>query len=292
MKRRRSSLAVILVIGVAILLTTLHFREPRIPLTTQFVSPWPEVYLPLIVKDAGADARYVAWITTPELLQQAGFKPTNGIHHWGKCANCLRQCAPFGYDCQIIAQWAADFPGRFFVLGDEPDQFGPVSPGDYLAWYNPCYQTIKAADPSATVTIAGIAQDYGQPGTHGLEYLNELWAVGFQTDQLRVHCFPPQDGGSLDGWKACIENWLTWRDAHLPDAPLALGTFGYPSGQDADPLLLSRMEEMMGWLEASSLEEWYWWQWYGQESTYNANRLFDGQGLTPAGQVWYNMAHH
>lgn len=245
---------------------------------TQYISLWP-VYLPVVLRADTTDARYVAWMVTPQLLPLTA----HGIYRWGRCEDCQRQYVPFGYDCQVIARWASEHPGRFFVLGDEPDQLG-IAPEDYLTWYTPCYWVIKTAGGSATVALAGIAQ------VHGLDYLNELWAIGFQTDQLRVHSFPPQDGAPLEGWKAYIESWLAWRDAHLPDVPLALGAFGYPSGQEADQLLLSRMEEMLGWLEASSLAEWYWWQWHGAESPYNANRLWDGQALTPAGLVWREMS--
>lgn len=255
-------------------------------ISTQYISLWP-VYLPVVLRADTTDARYVAWMVTPQLLPLTA----HGIYRWGRCEDCQRQYVPFGYDCQVIARWASEHLGRFFVLGDEPDQVG-ISPEDYLAWYMPCYRTIKAADGSATVALTGIAQDFGQPGMHGLEYLNALWALGFQTDQLRVHSFPPQNGASLERWKNYIEGWLVWRDAHLPGVPLALGAFGYPSGRDADPLLLARMEEMLDWLEASPLEEWYWWQWHGVESPYNANRLWDGQALTPAGLVWQEMAGH
>jgi len=246
------------------------------------------VYLPVIWHDYGSDPRYVAWRGPVAEVKSVGLRQQNTALNCCACAECKNQWV---WDCDSAARFAAKHSGKLYIIGDEPDQHNQ-SPVDYLDWYNECYALIKSADPTARVALAGIAQPNPRPCDwgHGLDYLNALWETSggrLQTDQLRVHAFAAP--GGLDDWKRYIESWVIWRDQHMPGTPLALGTFGYPGSPEADPQVLRDTRAALEWLESTELEQWYWWSWSRPGCT---NRLWDGEELTPVGEIWVNECRH
>lgn len=245
-------------------------------------------YLPIIQCDYGSDPRYVVWCGSLAEIERAGLRQQNTILCCCDCVECTNQ---YVHNCDSAARFASRHSGKLYVIGDEPDQHNQ-NPADYLDWYNECYALIKSADPTSRVALAGIAQPNPRPCDwgHGLDYLNALWETSegrLQTDQLRVHAFAAP--GGLDDWKRYIESWMTWRDQHMPGTPLALGTFGYPGSSEADPQVLRDTRAALEWLESTELEQWYWWSWSLEQWT---NRLWDGEGLTPVGEIWVNECKH
>jgi len=246
------------------------------------------VYLPVIWRDYGSDPRYVAWRGPVAEVKSVGLRQQNTALNCCACAECSNQWV---WNCDSAARFASQHLGKLYIIGDEPDQHNQ-NPADYLDWYNECYALIKSADPTARVALAGIAQPNPRPCDrgHGLTYLNALWEASggrLQTDQLRVHAFASL--GELDNWKRYIESWMAWRDQHMPGTPLALGTFGYPGSPEASPQVLRDTRAALEWLESTELEQWYWWSWSRLGCT---NRLWDGEKLTPVGEIWVNGCRH
>lgn len=234
------------------------------------------------------DTRYVVWLTRDWQLAQAGLGRSGGVGYvnGGECDRATNQFVGDADGCEIAVRWALSFnnKGQLYILGDEPDLYG-VEPADYLAWYSKYRAMLKEADPTCKVSIAGISQ------VHGLGYLNQLYAIGFETDQLRCHAFDWWDD-NLATWKSYINSWLVWRDVHMPTVPVAIGSFGYPGSNQPDQaqVILDKMTAALNWLQGiASICQWYWWEWDAAKFG-EPNCLWKDGQLTPCGELWTSRA--
>ncbi len=81
----------------------------------------------------------------------------------------------FRPDVARLAQLAALHPGATWIVGNEPDVVcwqDDVPPRQYAMAYHVIYTTIKGADPTARVAVAGVAQ----PTELRLRYLDQVLA--------------------------------------------------------------------------------------------------------------------
>uniref|UniRef100_A0A6M3M8G8 Glycoside hydrolase n=1 Tax=viral metagenome TaxID=1070528 RepID=A0A6M3M8G8_9ZZZZ len=257
-------------------------------------SPPHNFYLPLAWGGNPPDPRYVAWLAPQAELASVGLKPYNTIVSFygiNSCPDCETISISLYTNCVVVSAWAGEHPGHTFIIGDEPDQL-QWSAAAYRAWYDDCVLKIKLADHTANVSLAGIAQPNSvyNPDGHSLDYLDAVLGADTEplyTDYLRVHAFPPQDGGEIDGWISYLEVWLDWRDENMPGTPIVLGTFGYPSGAENETIRL-RALEMLDWLEDSEFIGWCWWEWGPR--TGQTNELFKNSALMPMGEVYWGRS--
>jgi hypothetical protein len=63
-------------------------------------------------------------------------------------------------EIEFIAEMAARYPGRTWLIGNEPDVLWQdnTTPEQYAQAYHQAFNTIKEADPTATIAIAGLSQ--------------------------------------------------------------------------------------------------------------------------------------
>lgn len=258
---------------------------------SSFASPLPEyhvVYIPVSLRNYSCpDDRYIIWLGDIAEARQAGLEYYNVAARFGECEECLYQWVFPGHSVSAVANWAGQHPGHYYIIGDEPDQHD-ISPEEYILWYEPYRVAILAIDPTARVSLAGIAQPNSRPCQwgHGLEYLDVLHQIGFETDELRVHAFA--EPGNLIAWKSYILSWIVWRNIYMPGVQITLGTFGYPGTAEADPVAMADLQAALQWLETTEIEAWFYWAW-NQTGSFN-NLWNDNNGLTVAGEIFLEEA--
>jgi hypothetical protein len=95
----------------------------------------------------------------------------------------------------VIAETARAVPGALWLVGNEPDRAtwqDDATPAQYAVAYHQAYTTLKQADPSALVAIAGVIQ----PSPVRLRYLEaalsayqQLYGAPMPVDVWNVHNF-------------------------------------------------------------------------------------------------------
>jgi hypothetical protein len=178
----------------------------------------------------------------------------NAPEHW----KTVRVTAK-GYQPSLaeIRKLAVKEPGHVWILGNEPDVIWQdnIPPEDYARAYGELYDTIKRADPSALIAVAGVAQGtplrfqyldrvvkayqelYGQPlpadwwTVHGyvLREERKSWGVeippGIEADQGIL--YEISDHGRLDFFEKQLRDFRAWMQRNgYQGTPLALTEFG------------------------------------------------------------------
>jgi len=98
-------------------------------------------------------------------------------------------------NANTIAAIARAVPGSLWLIGNEPDRIAlqdDVIPVQYARVYHQAYETLKQADPTALVAIAGVVQ----PTPLRLKYLDavlaayqQLYSAPMPVDVWNVHNF-------------------------------------------------------------------------------------------------------
>jgi hypothetical protein len=197
-------------------------------------------------------------------------------------------CAPY------ITNFAASYPGRLYVVGDEPDKYD-VPPAEYAADYKFFVDSILRVDPTAKFSPAGFTAAsggaYGNYTVYAEAFYNEHKRLFNnqppRVDEWRFHNF----GGSqaaynnLANWKSEITAAVDWSVLH--GAPMYLGAWNFYPWDKPLTALLSDVQEAMAFLRSTPNLRGA--GWYGYEN-------FDGvpdylvyddlQTLTPHGETY------
>lgn len=124
---------------------------------------------------------------------------------------------------QQLGPQLAENPGATWLVGNEPDNVGQdgfylESAGAYAAYYHNVYSFIKATDPTAQVTIAGVVQ----PSPLRLKYLDQVLLEYESQFRKRL----PMDFMN-------VHNFVMSERA-TPGEDIVLWGNGAPPGMDAD----------------------------------------------------------
>jgi len=180
--------------------------------------------------------------------------PSEKIEHWQMVRVSEDGFKP---DLGTVEAVARSFPGRTWVIGNEPDVIWQdnTSPETYARSYYEIYTAIKSVDPISRIAVAGVAQGtplrlayldrvletyeeyYGKPmpvdvwTLHGYVLREERgsWGVdippGLNDDNGML--YEVSDHGRLDLFEAQIRAFRTWMEARgYRDRPLILTEFG------------------------------------------------------------------
>ena len=156
-----------------------------------------------------------------------------------------------------IVENATRFPGNVWLIGNEPDVIWQdnTTPERYAEHYNTLYQAIKQADPSAQVSVGGIAMVSdlrlayldrvleAYLGRYGEALPTDLWNIhvyilreerdswgveippGFDVDQGTL--WEIADHDRIDLFEAQIRTFRAWMLEHgYRDRPLAITEYG------------------------------------------------------------------
>jgi hypothetical protein len=168
-----------------------------------------------------------------------------------------------GPGTDALAAIASANPGSLWLVGNEPDVKWQdnVEPAPYARLYHEAYVAIKTADPTAQVSIGGVAQ----PTPLRLRYLDQVLAAykeqfgaGMPVDVWNVHNFilreergswgvdiPPgmpdewgtlyeiEDSDSLEIFQQQIVDFRQWMARHgYQDRPLIVSEYGILMPED------------------------------------------------------------
>jgi hypothetical protein len=179
--------------------------------------------------------------------------------------------------CFHFTNFAAYYPGRLYVVGDEPDLYC-VSPAEYAGQYKFFVDSLLNVDPTAKFSPAGFSEP--NPGCgcpegdtacyqamHGTGYANQfynayhdLYGVYPRVDEWRFHNFGGSAGAYLNvqNWKAEIQALAAWSVAH-PSGPggasspkLYLGAWSFFPWQEPQLAFLDHMNQTMDFLLSDS----------------------------------------
>ena len=199
--------------------------------------------------------------------------------HW----QMVRIMAGCAYPSGDYIFWTAEhFPGQVWIIGNEPDVIWQDStpPELYARIYHDLYQLIKAADSSARIAPAGIAQATPLRLSYldrVLAYYQKSYGVAFPADLWTVHGYvlreergswgveiPPgmaeshgrlydvSDHGRLDIFQEQIIAFRKWMATNgYQDTPLALTEFGIAMPADygfPDEVIVDYLRGAIEWL--------------------------------------------
>lgn len=161
-------------------------------------------------------------------------------------------------DKTTYQQYAQANPGRIWIVGDEPDQPNSVriEASHYADLYHEFVTDIRAADPSARFSPAGIAQTKGNgvSGTHGTTYAQEFIdayrAKHYQdppVEEWRFHFLNTTGALTLDDLKAEIGPAAQWSMER--GGRMVLGSFG---GFDMESTM-NLVKDQSTWVPASAV---------------------------------------
>ena len=210
------------------------------------------------------------------------------------------------YADERVINFARANPGRLYIVGDEPDQ-DCMRPADYASLYHDFVVNVRAADPTARVSPAGLAEpnykccplpdDVPAPcweQKHSTGFAEDFYNAYVQkygspppVNEWRFHDFGLRSPlGDLDHWWARINKHATWSMAH--GAPMVLGAWGLLGWREPAESYQEHLKQAMGRIlnDPRIIGAVYWSheQWAG-ELHYLVNP--DGS-LTPEGHTYVN----
>ena len=188
-----------------------------------------------------------------------------------------------------IAALARTRPGHWWILGNEPNdpnQDNLAAP-EYARWFVRTAAVIRAADPSAGILSAGIADADRIPAQAFIAATIAWSGASPDLDGWNIHNYlldgpDPYDSARFQARILAFHDWMV--GAGQAGKPLLLGEWGvlYGRGCCSRPLdLASRglayMDRTADWLESSGLVTA--WAWFTLRS---GDRQFNGDLLQPA----------
>jgi hypothetical protein len=232
---------------------------------------------------------------------------------YGMDSRQYRQMTGFTADSGVLA-FASANPGKLYINGDEPDVVC-TSAYDYAAVYHDYVVAVRAADPTARFSPAGISDpaDHccptpGEPcrtNMHWVSYADQFYnsyvqryGVAPPVDEWRFHNFAQWIGpGDVTTWWAQVRDAAAWSVAH--GAPMVLGSWGFIGWRvDAEyPLseYLGNMRQSMDSLRNDPrISQAVWWA-YEQtccldDGTPYRHHLWNSDGhFTPEGLTYGNI---
>ncbi len=207
---------------------------------------------------------------------------------------------------QSVLSFASANPGRLYINSDEPDQYC-IAPYDYAGIYHDFVASVRAADPTARVSPAGLAEpnwhccplpdDVPTPcwsSMHSISYAEQFYnaykqryGVAPPVNEWRFHDFGISfPVGDLDGWWSRVDNEAAWSVSH--GANMVLGSLGFLGWREPASAYQEHLKQAIGRImNDTRINEAVYWsyeQWLG-----NPHYLVNGDGsLTPEGQTYAN----
>ncbi len=206
------------------------------------------------------------------------------------------------WDLAGVAEVARSHPGEWWQFGNEPNDLfqDNVSPTDFARRYHSFYFTLKAADSSAQVVPAGLAN------------ADWRWAASFWQAYEREYGTTPQ----VDGWS--IHNYLLDSCASAADVGLfksrieAFRAWAARGGRGDKPLFLTEygilygngccncptippdqvtefMQRTSQWMsESRTVDAWAWFA-VRTDGRYNGDLFFPEGTLTELGGTYRDL---
>ena len=220
-----------------------------------------------------------------------------------------RQYSGFVAD-QTVLDFAAANPGQLYINGDEPDQ-SCIAPSDYAKTYHDYVAAVRAVDPTARFSPAGVGDPNAQccpidphfnscwSQMHYTGYTQQFYdsyvtqyGVAPPVNEWRFHNFAQWLGtGDLATWSTEINNASAWSVAH--GANMVLGSWAF-LGWDAPSSceFQQYMEQAMQLLyNDPHINEAVWWS-YESWGGFNHYLALANGSLTPEGKAYSNPIIH
>lgn len=164
------------------------------------------------------------------------------------------------YNPSNVAQIASSYPGRYWLIWNEPDywQQANISPTEAAQLYRSLRILIKSADPSARLVVGGVFN------------LNVAWLQNFRSEHFRiygewpvvegwhVHYYVGRDEYNAVQWRQRLEAVRDWMPANGGAVELWLTEFGCLNSQAVAAQI---MADQVPWLDAQPWLNRY--AWYG-----------------------------
>ncbi|MDQ2808364.1 MAG: glycoside hydrolase family protein [Chloroflexota bacterium] len=177
-------------------------------------------------------------------------------------------------------------PGRWWILGSEPNRSGPgeQTPAAYAHYYARITAQIHAVDPSAGVLPAGLAAaDIAWATAFRAAYTTQT-GTPLQPDGWDIHDVLADGSDPYDfpTWRKRITSFRAWMDANGDGArPLVLGAFGALAGAgcchqslDIHDQAQTFMQSALDWLDGSGVvTAWAWTPFNAQGTDWNGGLL-------------------
>lgn len=111
-----------------------------------------------------------------------------------------------------MADFARQYPGRIYQLGNEPNLAGQDGCGgcpEYFAWFDVFYEAITRADPNARIAGPGVFNwDQSTSGYGWIPSGKDFYRPGLRANYTALHVYPGQVNGA---WSYCgdMPGWQT-----------------------------------------------------------------------------------
>ncbi|MHB1295993.1 MAG: glycosyl hydrolase [Anaerolineae bacterium] len=189
--------------------------------------------------------------------------------------------------------------GSWWIVGNEPNDPNQdnLSPVAYAAWYHRVTRILQAADPSARLVPAGIANADPTWAAAFLTAYREAYGCRPPADAWNVHVYilePDRDPADVAEFRRRIVAFREWMaEVGEADTPLWLTEFGvlYGSGEGGRPVvtparLQAYIAETVAWLEGTEYVQAYAWFANDTHGRFYGD-LFEGAGqLTECGEAY------
>lgn len=231
--------------------------------------------------------------------QEAFFKAWSGTVQTSPIPTAVFGLVPSQYRIYVgmvadqpTLDFAGQYPGRLYVVGDEPETSPAcIPPTKYDSIYHDFVVAIRGADPTARVSPAGFSEynpPFDQCGTlaHSTTYAQQFYdayvaAYGSAppVDEWRFHDFGLKFHADTTAWKARVDSLVSWSVNH--GAKMVLGSFGFTNENWESPSpvplwqFLVYERQMLLWLQRQpNINQAIWWA-YGSSMGYTFHPLYD-----------------
>lgn len=212
-------------------------------------------------------------------------------------------CKDWAFGCEyevtpaMVADFARRYRGRWYALSNEPNLAGQDwcnSCGEYWAWYQTYFQTIKTADPSARILGPAVFNwDNQTSGWPGIASGRDWYPQWLPYDLVSLHVYPGYVAGGasycgdMAAWQVIARNQVA--GALALGRPVAITEWGLawpkcaPGDQPAPEVRRENVRAFVAWLGTQNVAM----------AIFYANRIAwddpyaplvgDDGGLTPEG---------
>ena len=213
-----------------------------------------------------------------------------------------RQYADWWPD-QNVLSFASAYPGRLYIVGDEPDQ-SCMDPAEYAGIYHYFVTTVRRTDPSARFSPAGFTEPNKEccpPGDtacharmHSIGYADQFYNAYVQrygtaplVHEWRFHDFAISFAdGDIAGWWSRVDAQAAWSVAH--GANMVVGAWGFIRWEQPSSSFQEYVKQAMGRISSDKRINGAVY-WHRDRELNAAHYLMNSDGsLTPEGQTFVN----
>lgn len=222
------------------------------------------------------------WYVAPELFAQDDFEYVPMI-----------RAGENHFD--FIAQMARTYPGRYWLIWNEPDyQFSDnLKAVDAAREYHFLRPLIKGADPTAKLIVGGV---YFSAGLQWLtDFRNEyhkLFNEYPEVEGWHAHLYKGRTDYNKDEWRSIVNSWPRWMEENGGIVEFWLTEFGC---LNSDVTARTIMNDQVAWLETLPWLTRYAWfatRSYGEGCTSCTGSLIRlGGGLNDLGDLYASIGY-